>query len=372
MEYKGGATTAESDTDSGKKLKIANLVYVIVFAVIAILGFIIYNTGDSWIGKIINTNYEEPHAIGISCVIRVTTTLALWYAIHSLVCICNPNIENSWQFKFHSSHLWAHIVCLIILYVPFNFIPDAFYDVWFKICYFISGAYLILQIIFLIAFFQDLNRKFLDSDKMWPIITLTIVFGVGALVAFGVSYYIFVKEGCSDNNIFISINMILCIILFLAAAFVEHGSIFTASLISVYVAYLTIAAMMCEPNCNRLSSGSQGVAFSVIASLFTLIWGAYSAFSTSNQFDECNCCAKEGDEEGFFSLSFFHALFAMASIYVTMIVTHWGKSEGNNAWTTDRGTIAKWVNFAASWVVILLFAWTLIAPLVCKDREFDY
>ncbi|KAH0785741.1 Serinc-domain containing serine and sphingolipid biosynthesis protein [Histomonas meleagridis] len=372
MEYKGMKEyTDAGDADSEGKLKKANLVYVIVFVIIAILGFIVYNTGYSWIGKIIKTIYDQPHTVGISCAIRLTTTLALWFAIHSLICICNPNLENSWQFKFHSNFLFVHIICLIVLFVPFMFIPDSFFNVWFKICYFISGVYLVLQIIFLLAFFQDLNKKFYNEDKMWPIITMTVVFGVGSLVAFGVSYYIFVKEGCSDNNIFISINMILCIILFLASAFVEHGSIFTASLISCYVAYLTVAAMMCEPDCNRLSSGSQGIAFSIIASLFTLAWAGYSAFSTSNQFNECNCCLKEG-EEGFFSLSFFHSLFAMASIYVTMIVTHWGKSEGNTAWATDRGTIAKWVNFAASWVVVLLYGWTLIAPAVCKDREFDF
>lgn len=368
MEFQDNGNNEYSET----KLKIANLFYVVVFIVVGILGFVMYNTGDKWIGKIINTDHKMKHEIGLSSVLRTTTPLALWYLIHALICLCNRDLdESSWQFRFHSKFLFVHLFGFFALFAGFIFIPDSFYDVWVKICYFISGIYLILQIIFLVEFFHEINQKFVDQEKMWPIITLTLICGIGSLVAFGVSFYVFVKDGCSNNNIIISINMILCIILLLGSAFIEHASIFTGSLISAYVAYLTIAGMMCQPKCNRLSDGKQGIAFSVIASVFTLIWAGYSAFSTSNQFASCDCVT-EDEEARTFSLSFFHTLFAFASVYISMIVTNWGKLESTTSWTTDRGKIPRWVNFAASWVVILLYGWTLIAPIILKDREFDF
>lgn len=368
MDLQDGGSSSPGEV----KLKISNLFYVILFVVIGILGFVMYNTGEKWIGKIINTDYKQKHEIGVSCVLRTTTPLALWFLIHSLITIFNRVLDDSsWQFQFHTKFLYAHLIGFIALWAGFIFIPDKFYDVWIKISYFIAGVYLILQIIFLIDFFYGLNQMFLEKEKMWPIVTLTIIFCVGSIVAFGVSYYVFVKDGCSDNNIIISINMILCILMMLGSAFIEHASLFTGSIVSAYVAYLTIAGMMCQPKCNRLSDGKQGIATSIVASVFTLLWAGYSAFSTSNQFEACDCVT-EDEEARTFSLSFFHTLFALASVYISMVVTNWGKLESTSSWTTDRGKIPRWVNFGASWVVIVLYTWTLIAPLILKDREFNF
>ncbi|OHT06334.1 hypothetical protein TRFO_25605 [Tritrichomonas foetus] len=370
MEYnndKGGGLT-EPDGDAVRRFKIANFFYVVVFVLIGIVGFILYNTGDKWLGKIIKTFYDTKSEIGIACVARTTCPLAIWFAIHSLICVCNKDLESSWQFLFHTTWLWLHFLIFIGIWIGFWFIPDPFFDFYMQFSIYASGVYLIIQAFFLTEFLHKLNDHFVNMDKMIWVVLLTILFGVGSLVAYGVSYYLFTVNGCSQNNIFISVNLVISIILFVASAFLERGSIFTASLISAYTAYLTIAAMMCQTECNRISTGNQGIGFSLTAALFTLVWAGYSAYSSTNQFDACTC----SEEEKPFSLSFFHFVFAMASIYITMIVTHWGKVGVNNSsWAVDRGMIARWVNFAASWLVFVLYAWSLIAPLVCKDRNFD-
>ena len=150
---------------------------------------------------------------------------------------------------------------------------------------------------------------------------------------------------------------------------IDHGSIFTASLVCCYVSYLTSAGLMCEPSCNSLSNGNNSFGFTILASLFTLIWAGYSAFSASYRFDACNCDEEEGQADEF-SLSFFHFVFALASVYLSMVVTHWGTKNHSSAWSTDKGTTSKWVNLSASWVTLLIYSWTLFAPKILPDREF--
>ena len=370
MHYGGGGSSlSDSSEASPVRLKIANLFYLIYFVVFGILCFLLYNTGDKWLGKIIKTDHTGPRTVGWACVARTTCPLAIWFLIHSLITICNKNFENSWQYILHSRFLYIHGVIGVGLWIGFWFIPDPFFDKFYMyFATYASGVYLILQILFLIDFFMTINQKLLDMEKMWLVWLITIVLTAGALVAFGVSYYIFVPSGCGNNNIFISVNLILCIILWVASGFVPHGSILTSSMVCAYIAYLTIAGMMTQPACNRITAGKQGIGFSVVAAVFTLVWAGWSAFSTSYQWKHCSCSG----EDQIFSLSFFHALYALASVYITMIVTHWGQiDEVTVAWATDRGTVARWVNFAASWVTILLYAWTLIAPSVCKNREFE-
>jgi hypothetical protein len=248
--------------------------------------------------------------------------------------------------------------------VPFWFVPDAFYNVYLEFSIYASGIYLILQAIFLVKCFHTLNERLVENDQEKVLIGGTIAIGVLSAVGFGVSYYIFGPDGCDENFIYISINLVGCGLLFIVSVFVEHASIFTASLISAYCAYLTVSALSCIGECSRIAGSKQGIGFSIIAAMFTLIWAGYSAWSASRQFAECGC------EDTHFSLSFFHGMFALASLYMTMIVTHWGQNDDGFTSAVGRGVRAKWVNLVAAWLIMLLYAWTIIAPKVCPSREF--
>ncbi|OHS95406.1 TMS membrane protein [Tritrichomonas foetus] len=386
--YRGFEMNDDDYYDADRALKIANIFYVIFFFIFGIFSFVVFNNGEKWLGKIVNTKYTEDYMIRLSCVVRTTCPMAVWYLLHAIITICNTDLNgNTFQFKFHTSLLWIHAISYGIITAAFWFIPDAFYSFYLEFSIYASGIYLVMQLIFLIDFFNTLNEKLVNVNKLWIIGVITAVLGVGSLVAFGVSYYIFTFNDCNDHKIFISINMCCCFALFVAAAFIPHGSIFTASLVTVYVAYLTIAGMICLSQCNRLTNGGKPMLWlSIIASLITLTLATYSAFASSNQLDACSFTVNDEESNNYrndlsdntnvgkkpkFSLSFFHLLFMFASIYITMIVTHWGKAGEDAAWTIDKGVIARWVNFASSWAIIILYAWSLVAPYIFKNRNFD-
>jgi hypothetical protein len=164
------------------------------------------------------------------------------------------------------------------------------------------------------------------------------------------------------------------VLLFVASIFVEHASILTASLVAAYVAFLTISGLLCQSGCSRIAGSSQGIGFSIVASVFTILWACFSAFRSGGQLGAFRLTPKQEDEtdDGLFSLSFFHGLMALAAIYVTMIVTHWGQVPGEDQpdWVTAKGKVAMWINFSVAWILIALYAWTLIAPLLLKDRDW--
>lgn len=390
MEYGGGSTPTKltSDPTSGDAayaLKKANIFYTGFFLLFAVLMFVLQNTGHSWLGKIISTNFLSNRDIGSQLTSRTSFALALWFLIHALMSIGNPNLSTSCQFFAHISWLWLHGIILIGIWVACWFIPDELFTFWLQAARYISFLYLIVQLLFLVDFFHNLNNKFTESEKICLPLTITIILSVGSLAVLGVDYYFFGMKGCGGNIAIITVNLIVVILVWLAAMFTERGSILMAALIAVYVTYLTTMGLFTEGGaaCNKFAGNTNNVWLSVCASIFTLCWSCYSAFSTTYQYKmldcgfdccECDCCdvcGEKSDDAKEFSLSFFHLMFAGASTYISMIVTCWGSSSNDAPWALDRGSVSKWVNIVASWLCLLIYAWSLAAPYIFPDRIFD-
>lgn len=70
-----------------------------------------------------------------------------------------------------------------------------------------------------------------------------------------------------------------------------------------------------------------------------------------------------------YSYSFFHVIFALASMYISMLMTGWGAG-GQDTDRLDVGWFSVWVKAGAMAVTALLYAWSLLAPAILSDREF--
>jgi hypothetical protein len=72
-----------------------------------------------------------------------------------------------------------------------------------------------------------------------------------------------------------------------------------------------------------------------------------------------------------YNYSFFHLIFALASMYIAMLMTGWGAVEQEKD-RLDVGWTSVWVKTGAEWVTGLLYTWTLLAPALLPDRDFGY
>lgn len=73
-----------------------------------------------------------------------------------------------------------------------------------------------------------------------------------------------------------------------------------------------------------------------------------------------------------YNYSLFHVIFALASMYMAMVLTGWNtlNASSSGGYAIDLSIPSVWVKIAASWVILLLYLWSLIAPYCCRDRQF--
>jgi len=88
---------------------------------------------------------------------------------------------------------------------------------------------------------------------------------------------------------------------------------------------------------------------------------------------------EEEDPEGPvpYNYTFFHFTFLLATMYLGMVLTNWqsvsivtGQGVSDNTILIDQGMSAVWVKMISSWITLLLFIWTMIAPLLFPNRKF--
>ncbi|KAF8659055.1 hypothetical protein AX16_001927 [Volvariella volvacea WC 439] len=81
-----------------------------------------------------------------------------------------------------------------------------------------------------------------------------------------------------------------------------------------------------------------------------------------------------------YNYSWFHVIFAMGSMYVAMLLTDWnivskhpieGPVDPDNDVYIGRSEVAMWMRVVSSWLCMLLYIWSLIAPVLFPDRFED-
>lgn len=81
--------------------------------------------------------------------------------------------------------------------------------------------------------------------------------------------------------------------------------------------------------------------------------------------------AVDNEREGVqYSYSMFHFMLFSASLYIMMTLTNWYSPDANFQSMTSKWP-AVWVKISSSWVCLLLYVWTLVAPLVLTNRDFS-
>ncbi|KAG0168731.1 hypothetical protein DFQ30_004395 [Apophysomyces sp. BC1015] len=91
----------------------------------------------------------------------------------------------------------------------------------------------------------------------------------------------------------------------------------------------------------------------------------------------------ERDDERYgavYSYSFFHFVFAIAAMYVAMVLTNWNTVTADGSVTQNEGDLVRvgqsyaavWVKIVSGWICHIIYGWSLIAPIVMPDRFGDY
>jgi hypothetical protein len=116
-----------------------------------------------------------------------------------------------------------------------------------------------------------------------------------------------------------------------------------------------------------------------LVTLFAVGWSALSSGSDKESFtfdvgaEVRNEDGEGGDGEDLtFSPTIFHAMFALASAYLAMLLTGWDwQVVRNGEFEADKGVASMWMKIGAQWVCVILYIWTVVAPICLPDRTFS-
>lgn len=335
------------------------------------------------------------------------------------------------QILQHGNWIIKFVVWIAFNALPFLF-PNGLVQAYGWAARFGSGLFLVIQMIILLDFTQSWNDTWVkngeDDDRwLYGLLSLTVACFLGVLGISGVLFYFFKPAGagsCSLNVFLITASLLLCVGFSMLSLLpvARNGSLFPSSTTALYIMYLCYSALQSEPRdyeCNGLghrlnaASGSTLV-IGMLVTLLSVVYSALRAGSNTNLF-----MIEDDDEEGdaahmsiplidaeavagansadgaapgqvtanrgetaaaaaideyqpvTYNYSFFHLIFALASMYIAMLMTGWGAVEQEKD-RLDVGWTSVWVKTAAEWVTALLYSWTLVAPGLFPDRDFGF
>ncbi|XP_043275135.1 serine incorporator 1 isoform X2 [Venturia canescens] len=270
------------------------------------------------------------------------------------------------------------------------------------------------------------------ESKGWYAALLSATFINYALSITGIVLlymYFTLPHDCAVHKFFITFNMILCVIVSAVSImpkvqeYQPRSGLLQSSVVTLYVMYLTWSGVSnspdreCNPGLFDIIAGNDiktqnGVAFDKESVIGLVIWFScvlYSSLRTASKSNRITMTEKvlvqengavrntgdtslinnevnghNGDEESggeakvwdneedqvAYSWSFFHLMFALATLYVMMTLTNWYKPNSTLE-TLNSNAASMWVKIISSWMCLSLYIWSLVAPAVFTNRDFS-
>ncbi|VAH49059.1 unnamed protein product [Triticum turgidum subsp. durum] len=387
----------------------ARLAYCGLFAASLILSFLLRQFAAPLLQHIpgINTFDDTPPEewFQMNAVLRLSLGNFLFFAIFALTMI-GVKDQNDRRDAWHHGGWIAKFAIWVVLVVLMFFVPNIVISVYEILSKFGSGLFLLVQVVMLLDFTNNWNDSWVEKDEQKWEIALLVVTVICYLATFAFSGVLFMwfnpsDHDCGLNVFFIVLTMILAFAFAIIALHPQvNGSVMPASVISVYCAYLCYTSLSSEPYdyaCNGLHMHSKQVSMSalVLGMLTTVLSVVYSAVRAGSSttflsppssprsgarnplLGDSNVEEGKGNSEGSeprpvsYSYTFFHLIFALASMYSAMLLTGWTSATSERSELMDVGWTTVWVRICTEWSTAALYIWTLVAPLLFPDRDFS-
>ncbi|CAG7837749.1 unnamed protein product [Allacma fusca] len=382
---------------------------------------------SSWMGE----NVKCENVVGYMAVYRVCFAVTIFFVLMGTIMI---NVRSSKDPRAGIQNgFWGLKYLLIIgAVIGAFFIPSATFGITWMYFGLIGGfAFIVIQLILIVDFAHSWAgawvAKYEETDSrgwycaLMSVTLLNYVLIIAAAVVFWIYYGLPTNgdSGCGVNKFFIIFNMILCVAMSVVSIlpkvqeFHPCSGLLQASFVSLYTMYLTWSAMSNteDQNCKAHWNGgdidgktsqptldTQSI-FGLAIFSACVLWSSIRT-STNNQMNKLSLgnnllqndtgavspsdveggSANDGgkgenkvwdnEEDGVaYSWSFFHIMFALATLYVMMTLTNWFKPSADlSSFSSNEASL--WVKIISSWLCVILYVWTLVAPCCLPDRDF--
>lgn len=338
----------------------------------------------------------------MEAVLRISLGNFLFFVILALVMI-GVKDQNDRRDSWHHGGWTVKFVIWGVLTILMFFMPNVVVTIYGTLSKFGAGLFLLVQVIILLDATHSWNDAWVAKDEQkwyYALLAISVTCYIAAFTISGILFIWFNPSGedCGLNVFFLVMTMVLAFAFGVIALHpAVNGSLLPASVISVYCAYVCYTGLSCEPRnyvCNGLHNKSAvSTSTLVLGMLTTVLSVLYSALragssttflsppSSPKSAEKKPLLESEELEEGekgkkdkeprpvSYSYTFFHLIFALASMYSAMLLSGWTSSSESSD-LIDVGWTSVWVRICTEWVTAVLYIWTLVAPLIIQDREF--
>lgn len=389
---------------SGLTKKSARIAYCGLFGASLILSWILREVGAPLLEKFpwINTASHSKEWYQTNTVLRVSMGNFLFFAVLALIMI-GVKDQNDRRDSWHHGGWMVKMIVWVLLIVLMFFMPNVVIDIYGLLSKFGAGLFLLVQVVILLDFTYTWNDAWVAKDEQkWYIALLAVSVGcyIAAYTFSGILFIWFNPSGqdCGLNVFFIVMTMILAFAFAVIALHPKvNGSLLPASVISVYCAYVCYTGLSSEPRdyaCNGLHNKAKAVSIStlilgMITTVLSVLYSALRAGSSTtflsppsspragagkpllgSEDTEAGNDKKEAEPRPVsYSYTFFHLIFALASMYSAMLLSGWTNSSESSD-LIDIGWTSVWIKICTQCVTAGLYVWSLVAPLLMPDREF--
>lgn len=368
-----------------RQFVVAKWFYCVCFALVAMVAWLLRDYSDQFFAA--NTSVFtycassdfQSLCTGQQVATRISFANFCFFFTHVIVLFLLKNVDDP-RVGFHTSLWFWKLVVWAGAILGFFFVPSDVIVVYAQIARVGSGIFLVFQVIELLNFVYELNEWLIgkDTNCSWATLIAGSIISIAlALTMIGVSYHFYAPTRyCSLNIFFITwtlcMGIVFVLVLFLPKR-MESAGLLTSGCVFAYCAYLTVSALESEPKSYEcvVGTGTGDRWIQIIAVILALAAVSYSTLSTStsnlfkSSYDDL-----PSDDEVPYRPDFFHLIFALASMYMAMLLTNWDISASTQQYSIDEGWTSVWVKMGSLWFCQLLYLWTIIAPMVLRDRDF--
>eukprot|EP00467_Chlorarachnion_reptans_P016319 CAMPEP_0114509224 /NCGR_PEP_ID=MMETSP0109-20121206/13082_1 /TAXON_ID=29199 /ORGANISM="Chlorarachnion reptans, Strain CCCM449" /LENGTH=402 /DNA_ID=CAMNT_0001688335 /DNA_START=204 /DNA_END=1412 /DNA_ORIENTATION=+ len=352
---------------------------------------------------------------GDQAVYRICLALTLFFGAH---CFLVTLLPYSIGYEIHTTFFGVKSLLYIGMVIGMFYIDQQSMNDFADTCRIISLIFLVFQTIAIIDYAYTFHFWMIDKeDQSWDIANLALsgLMYSTAITVIGFLFKWFAAENSCGLEKFVLSMTIIVPALYTAYSCTEqcqHGALFPSAAVTGYITYIAFTAMLSSTNseCNTFSGDDEGkkweLAIGIIIAAASVTFTTWNVGSTSSKLfgarnpddsdrlmvspdDDKNNEGSQNmelddDDDGpqeepeipeelarqrKYDATVFHFLMTVASMYACMLLTSWST---DNYGASDRYHSAEsfWVKVASQWLVMILYVWTLVAPVLFPDRDF--
>lgn len=365
------------------------------------------------------------HDPGYLAVYRICFSMATFYLLFAIILYAVKNyadpralIHNGlWIVKF--GLFFGLVICTF-------FIPLGFSKIWTYTCPIGTFFFTVIQIIIVVDFSRHcntclVNRAAVTGKNIWfhLIVAAIVMLYVTSAIAVICFYLFFVGDSgrCRVNKAFITMNLVLCGVASIVSIHpaVTNTGLLQGGTVTFYTMYLTLSGLSYNPNekCNPLATYVSEVDFrpsidiqAIIDLSLTIILLIYFSVrvtpickslhelslislklicglrrkrvssedndviledsQSEKQLDES--METEALEPVPYSYTFFHFVYFLASLHITLVLTNWYTPKDGTQLKLYINWTAMCIKMSASSLCILLYIWSLVVPILVVEK----